>query len=108
MELTKQQMKTLRYIGQVDDKYLMAVVDGGILVAIDQHAADERLRLENFPIYKPVGSIEDRNERLCATTDDIHGSKRNKNNTNNIEISCDDAFILRNNHLLYVMEYVTN
>ncbi|KAJ2780983.1 DNA mismatch repair protein [Coemansia javaensis] len=37
---------SLRVIGQADQKYIMCQGGGGLLVAIDQHAADERVRLE--------------------------------------------------------------
>ncbi|KAJ2183109.1 hypothetical protein EV181_004919, partial [Coemansia sp. RSA 532] len=37
----------LQVIGQADDKYIMCICDNW-LVAIDQHAADERIRLERF------------------------------------------------------------
>ncbi|KAJ2850099.1 hypothetical protein IWW36_002154 [Coemansia brasiliensis] len=37
----------LQVIGQADNKYIMCQQDGW-LVAIDQHAADERIRLENL------------------------------------------------------------
>jgi len=36
----------MRLVGQVDRKYILAVMKGSLLIAIDQHAAHERIRLE--------------------------------------------------------------
>ncbi|KAJ1734969.1 DNA mismatch repair protein [Coemansia biformis] len=40
-------VSSLQVIGQADRKYIMCQA-GGVLVAIDQHAADERARLEGY------------------------------------------------------------
>ena len=65
MKLTKAHLEGMRLVGQVDNKYLLAVA-GDTLVAIDQHAADERVRLESYPPFTPPGALEGI-DRVLAT-----------------------------------------
>jgi DNA mismatch repair protein MLH3 len=54
MSFTKEQLRRAQVIGQVDTKFVACIVDDGIpkgsrtLVLVDQHAADERIRVEQF------------------------------------------------------------
>ncbi|EPS45461.1 hypothetical protein H072_589 [Dactylellina haptotyla CBS 200.50] len=62
--ISKASLKTARVISQVDDKYiLLALQSPELLVIVDQHAADERVRVERLwreydrhpkPLKKPV------------------------------------------------------
>ncbi|CAM6018985.1 unnamed protein product [Sphagnum balticum] len=45
--VTKESLQHLTVLGQVDSKFI-AVVASGVLLLVDQHAADERVRLEEF------------------------------------------------------------
>ena len=49
---TKQDLKNAKVISQVDDKFIACLISSthsaGVLVLIDQHAADERVRVERF------------------------------------------------------------
>jgi DNA mismatch repair ATPase MutL len=47
LKLTKSMMSSCQFIGQVDSKYILVQMDG-IICAIDQHAADERIGLERL------------------------------------------------------------
>ncbi|TIC19479.1 hypothetical protein E3Q13_01141 [Wallemia mellicola] len=48
-KLTKTDIENARVVGQVDDKFIMAVVTTkNALVAFDQHAVDERIRVERY------------------------------------------------------------
>jgi len=47
--IKKDSLKTLSVLGQLDTKYILCrSEDSGMVVAIDQHAADERVRLEEL------------------------------------------------------------
>ncbi len=46
-------------IGQLDSKYILALFRGGILAALDQHAVDERIRLEALDV-RPLPPLHDR------------------------------------------------
>lgn len=54
MSLDREQLKRAQVIGQVDTKFVACIVDDGTatgsrtLVLVDQHAADERVRVEQF------------------------------------------------------------
>ena len=52
MNLTKDMLPSLRVIGQLENSIILAM-SGDVLVAIDQHAADERIKLENLKMYFP-------------------------------------------------------
>lgn len=45
--ISKDALSQAQFIGQLDQKYILALV-GDSVVCIDQHAADERVRLEEF------------------------------------------------------------
>jgi DNA mismatch repair ATPase MutL len=45
--LQRQALQSLRLVGQVDRKYVVVVTAEGALLAFDQHAVDERVRLES-------------------------------------------------------------
>ncbi|KAL4906397.1 hypothetical protein BDW74DRAFT_150252 [Aspergillus multicolor] len=50
-KLRKQELKTARVIGQVDQKFILVEVthmDSSSLILVDQHAADERCRIERL------------------------------------------------------------
>ena len=53
MNLTKDMLPCLRIIGQLNNSIILAM-SGDVVVAIDQHAADERIRLESLKIQFPV------------------------------------------------------
>lgn len=44
--LDRSDLATLHVLGQVESEFVLCVTRGGMLVAVDQHAADERVRLE--------------------------------------------------------------
>jgi DNA mismatch repair ATPase MutL len=46
-KITKDMLRRFTVLRQVDDKFIIGHVDG-LLIAIDQHAADERVRVECF------------------------------------------------------------
>ena len=48
LSLTKQMLATAEVIGQVDLKFIIVKTGDGILCAVDQHAADERIALEKL------------------------------------------------------------
>ena len=41
---------SVQVIGQLDTKFILAVLRGGVLVALDQHAVDERIKLEELSV----------------------------------------------------------
>ena len=51
ISLDRSMLRRVRLVGQVDRKFLLGVVDRGLLLAIDQHAADERVRLEDLETH---------------------------------------------------------
>jgi len=53
--ISKHKLQDAQIIGQLDQKYILAVI-GNSIVCIDQHAADERIRLEGYPILDEVDS----------------------------------------------------
>jgi DNA mismatch repair ATPase MutL len=56
-QFTKEMVQELRFIRQVDAKYLICQWQDRILVALDQHAVDERIRLERLQdeVFDPHG-----------------------------------------------------
>lgn len=48
ISLTKKELSTSKVIGQLDTKFIIINVGDGILCAVDQHAADERVSLEKL------------------------------------------------------------
>ena len=53
MNLTKEMLPCLRIIGQLNNSVILAM-SGDLVVAIDQHAADERIKLESLKIHFPA------------------------------------------------------
>lgn len=47
LKISKTMLSISQFIGQVDSKYILVLIDG-IICAIDQHAADERIGLEKL------------------------------------------------------------
>lgn len=41
-------MRAATVLGQVDSKFIACILQSGVLVLVDQHAADERIRVERF------------------------------------------------------------
>ena len=56
MNLTKDMLPNLRIIGQLEDSVILAM-SGDVIVAIDQHAADERIKLEKLSMHFPNNDI---------------------------------------------------
>jgi len=56
--ITKEDLANIDFVGQVDKKYLIAMA-GQNLLCFDQHAVDERVRLENFPVFVAPGDLDD-------------------------------------------------
>ncbi|EJD53641.1 hypothetical protein AURDEDRAFT_53673 [Auricularia subglabra TFB-10046 SS5] len=48
VSFTRDDLRAARVLGQVDRKFVACVLAGGALVLVDQHAADERIRVERF------------------------------------------------------------
>jgi len=46
VKLSKEMLERARVINQVDRKFIFAAIDEKLVICIDQHAADERIRLE--------------------------------------------------------------
>ena len=55
--LCKESLKSLKFIGQVDNKYILGI-SGSNILCFDQHAIDERIKLESFPPYVPAGNFK--------------------------------------------------
>lgn len=75
MTLRKEMLTNLRTIGQVDSKYLLAV-SGKLILIVDQHAADERVKLEQF-LQGGSGS-DDRGGLEAATSQKLSSSVRER------------------------------
>lgn len=73
LKITKDMLSRCQLIGQVDMKYILVDMDG-IICAIDQHAADERIGLER--LERLLNSIIDESEGRGS--DSIKLSKMNK------------------------------
>ena len=54
--ITKSMLHDLQFVGQLDNKYILASAQGA-LVCIDQHAADERVRLEDLNVKYPPKTL---------------------------------------------------
>lgn len=54
--VTKEQLNNIEFVCQVESKYLVGVV-GSMIVAFDQHAADERIKLEQFGLALELGRM---------------------------------------------------
>jgi DNA mismatch repair protein MLH3 len=55
--LCKESLKSIKFIGQVDNKYILGI-SGSNIICFDQHAIDERIILESFPPYVPAGNFK--------------------------------------------------
>ena len=51
LSLHKRSLQAARIVGQVDQKYVLCLLEARHLVAVDQHAADERVRLEDLEAH---------------------------------------------------------
>ena len=91
--ITKDELWCMRFIGQAEAKYLLALA-GNNLVCIDQHAADERIRLDSFPeficpLLSPL--IERRNDTRFVEY--------------KLELSADEKFIIENRCQSFLMQW---
>ena len=50
--ITREELQSIEFIGQLDSKFLVCKISKSKkLIVIDQHAADERIKLEELLIY---------------------------------------------------------
>ena len=61
IQLTNADLAQIRIVGQMDCRVILAVIGANILVAFDQHAVDERVRLEQY-LKESISSTPE----LCA------------------------------------------
>ena len=61
--LSRDALKKAVYVGQLDKKFLVVSMDG-ILVAVDQHAASERIRVERF--LRGLENVERKDVRIAV------------------------------------------
>jgi DNA mismatch repair protein MLH3 len=60
LQFTKEQVRSMKVIKQLDNKFILAKLDS-LLVILDQHAVDERIRLEKLQKESPYDFITPRN-----------------------------------------------
>ena len=107
MTLKKEMLLNCRVIGQVDLKYLLVVSEGVVLI-IDQHAADERVKLENM-LCSHEGKIADNsatNDFNSNANNDVKKSPTDNggstnNNENGDENGDENSINISNDNIVY-------
>lgn len=74
LNITKSMLSNAKFIAQIDQKFIIVRMDG-IICAIDQHAADERIGLERLE-KALMKTITTKNNGKCNKMEVLHLSKK--------------------------------